>query len=141
MKTGYEYSWFVLNHQIIKKEFALSGSEQNPDFTNKDWRAIIARARARGATPPVEAFKAHGADFVVAATVDELVKRMNEKTGQDLLDRAAVDREISSRDSQLDNPFGKDLQLAAIRQARNYLGDKLIRTTPLHPIKDPAPAP
>ena len=66
---------------------------------------------------------------------------MNEKTGQDLLDRAAVDREISSRDSQLDNPFGKDLQLAAIRQARNYLGDKLIRTTPLHPIKDPRAGP
>ena len=141
MKTGYEYSWFVLNQQIIKKEFALSGSEQNPDFTNKDWRPIIAAARAKRATPPVEAFKEHGADFVVADHLDELVKRMNEKTGQDLLDRAAVEREINARDAQLDNPFGKDLQLAAIRQARNYLGDKLIRTTPLHRILDPEAGP
>ena len=66
MKTGYDYSWFVLDQQIIQKEFALSGSEQNPDLTNKDWRSIIARARAKKATGPVEAFKEHGADFVVA---------------------------------------------------------------------------
>jgi uncharacterized protein len=141
MKTGYEYSWFVLDQQIIQKEFALSGSEQNPDLTNKDWRTIIARGRAKKATPPVEAFKEHGADFIVASSVDELVKRMNDLTGQELLDRASVEREIIARDQQLDNPFGKDLQIAAIRQARHYLGDKLIRTTPPHRILDPKAGP
>jgi predicted oxidoreductase len=141
MKTGYDYSWFVLDQQIIQKEFALSGSEQNPDLTNKAWRSIVARARAKKATGPVEAFKERGADFVVAASVDELVKRMNELTGQPLLESRAVEREISARDLQLDNPFGKDLQIAAIRQARNYLGDKLIRTTPLHKILDPKAGP
>jgi predicted oxidoreductase len=30
MGTGYDYSWFILTQSIIKKEFALSGSEQNP---------------------------------------------------------------------------------------------------------------
>ena len=141
MKTGHEYSWFVLDQQIIQKEFALSGSEQNPDLTGKDWRAIIARSRAKRATPPVEAFKEHGADFIVASHVDELVKRMNELIGRDLLDAAAVEREIKARDQQLDNPFGKDLQIAAIRQARNYLGDKLIRTAPLHRMLDPKAGP
>jgi uncharacterized protein len=136
MKTGHDYSWFVLNQRIIQKEFALSGSEQNPDFANKDWRAVLARGRAKRATPAVEAFKEHGADFIVAGRLDELVRRMNELTGRDLIDCAALEREISARDAQLANPFGKDLQIAAIRQARNYLGDKLIRTTKLHRILD-----
>jgi predicted oxidoreductase len=141
LRTGYDYSWFVLDQQILQKEFALSGSEQNPDFTNKNWRGIVGRARAKKATGPVEAFKEHGRDFVVARNVDELVKGMNELAGRDLLESASFEREISARDSQLDNRFGKDLQIAAIRQARNYLGDKLIRTTPLHRILDPKAGP
>ncbi len=141
MKSGHHYSWFVLNQRIIQKEFALSGSEQNPDFVNKDWRAVIARGLAKRATPPVEAFKQHGADFIVAGRLDELVRRMNELTGEDLVDCATVEREIKGRDAQLNNPFGKDLQIAAIRQARNYLGDKLIRTTKLHRILDPEAGP
>jgi predicted oxidoreductase len=141
MKTGHDYSWFLLNQRIIRKEFALSGSEQNPDFTNKDWRSIISRARAKRATGPVEAFKEHGADFVVASNLEELVKRMNGRTGTDLLEHDTVFREVTARDRQLDNRFGKDLQLAAIRQARNYLGDKLIRTVAPHRILDPSAGP
>ncbi len=141
MKSGHDHSWFVLNQRIIQKEFALSGSEQNPDFVNKDWRAVIARGRAKRATPPVEAFKEHGTDFIVASGLDELVRRMNELTGNELIDRDTVGREIKGRDAQLANPFGKDLQIAAIRQARNYLGDKLIRTTKLHRILDPEAGP
>jgi predicted oxidoreductase len=131
----------VLDQQILQKEFALSGSEQNPDFTNKNWRGIIGRARAKKATGPVEAFKERGRDFIVARNVDELVKGMNELAGRDLLESKSIEREICARDSQLDNRFGKDLQIAAIRQARNYLGDKLIRTTPLHRILDPNAGP
>ena len=37
LSTGHDYSWFVLTQKIIKKEFALSGSEQNPDITSKSW--------------------------------------------------------------------------------------------------------
>src|SRR5262249_6979584 len=141
MRTGYDYSWFVLNQKIIQKEFALSGSEQNPDFTGKNWRSIISRARARTATGPVEAFKQHGADFVVAKNVDELVKRMTQLTADERLDSAALKRELTARDLQLENPFGKDLQIAAIQQARRYLGDKLIRTTAPHRILDPRSGP
>jgi predicted oxidoreductase len=141
MQTGYDYSWFVLNQQIIRKEFALSGSEQNPDLTNKDWRTLITRSAARKATSPVEAFRQHGADFVVADNLQALVKGMNEKTAEPLLDFATLEREITARDRQLDNSFGKDLQIAAIRQARNYLGDKLIRTAAPHRILDPKAGP
>ncbi len=71
--TGYDYSWFVLTQKIIEKEFALSGSEQNPDLTGKDVKLLLGRVVGDGAPGPVEAFKEHGADFVVAETLTELV--------------------------------------------------------------------
>jgi Predicted oxidoreductase len=68
--TGFDYSWFVLTQKIIEKEFALSGSEQNPDLTGKDIKLTLSRVRP-GASAPVEAFKKNGADFVVARTLPE----------------------------------------------------------------------
>ena len=82
MRTGYDYSWFVLTQKIIEKEFALSGSEQNPDLTGKDIKLLLSRVRP-GAPGPVEAFKEHGEDFVVADTSAELVAGMNRLAGAD----------------------------------------------------------
>ncbi|TQF11487.1 FAD-binding dehydrogenase [Myxococcus llanfairpwllgwyngyllgogerychwyrndrobwllllantysiliogogogochensis] len=141
LKTGHEYSWFVLNQWILKKEFALSGSEQNPDLTGKDWKGVLNRAVGKKAMGPVEAFKEHGADFVVANDLRTLVEGMNAKTETPVLDFATVEREVLARDRQLDNPFGKDLQIAAIRQARGYRGDQLVRTAKLHRILDPKAGP
>jgi predicted oxidoreductase len=138
--TGYDYTWFVLTQKIIEKEFALSGSEQNPDLTGKSVRKVLSRVLP-GAPPPVEAFKQHGADFVVERTLPELVRRMNALTPTPLLDAAALEREIVARDRQLDNEFGKDAQLTAIRGARAYRGDRLIRTARPHRILDPAAGP
>jgi predicted oxidoreductase len=132
MKTGHEHTWFVLNQAIIKREFALSGSEQNPDLTGKDWKLVVKRAFGKQATAPVEAFKERGADFVVANDLRTLVAGMNQKTEQPLLDFATVEREVIARDRQLANAFCKDSQIALIRQARNYRGDRLIRTARLH---------
>jgi len=137
LKTGYDYSWFVLNQAIIKKEFALSGSEQNPDLTGKSWKLVLGRARGKNATGPVEAFKEHGADFVVKDNLRELVAGMNALTEKPMLDFATVEREVIARDRQLNNPYGKDLQLAAIRQARTYWGDKMIRTAKPKRLLDP----
>jgi predicted oxidoreductase len=137
MQSGYEYTWFVTDQAIVKREFALSGSEQNPDLTNKDWRLVLGRAIGKRATPPVEAFKEKGADFVVRETLEELVEGMNALTDVPRLDFETVRREVTARDRELDNPYGKDLQIAAIRQARNYLGDRLIRAAPLHRLLDP----
>ncbi|MGN6752509.1 MAG: FAD-binding dehydrogenase [Intrasporangium sp.] len=139
-QTGHDYSWFVLTQKIIEKEFALSGSEQNPDLTGRDIRAVLGRVRP-GAPGPVEAFKRHGVDFIVADTLHELVHRMNLLTGEPLLDEAEVRRTIEERDRQLDNRFGKDAQVTALRGARNYRGDKLIRVAAPHRILDPAAGP
>ena len=139
-ETGYDYSWFILTRKIIEKEFALSGSEQNPDFTNKSWRQVVARVRA-GIPGPVKAFMDKGEDFIIERDLARLVERMNALAGEPLLDLKDVEREIAARDRQLDNAFGKDMQIAAIRAARRYLGDKLTRTASPHQLLDPAAGP
>ena len=141
MQTGYDYSWFVLNQRIIRKEFALSGSEQNPDFTGKSWRLVAKRAVGDKAPAPVEAFKEKGVDFVVRDRIEDLVAGMNALTGEALLEPQALRREIEARDLQIDNAFCKDGQIAAIHNARRYVGDRLIRTARPHKILDPAHGP
>ncbi|MBO6724323.1 MAG: FAD-binding dehydrogenase [Rhizobiaceae bacterium] len=141
LSTGHEYSWFVLTQKIIKKEFALSGSEQNPDFTSKKWAEVLKSRRGSGAPPPVEAFKEKGEDFVVRDNLRDLVAGMNQLTGGSLIDHDRLEAQIVARDREIDNPFSKDAQVTAIRGARNYLGDKLIRTAAPHKILDPANGP
>ncbi|MFE1559866.1 FAD-binding dehydrogenase [Streptomyces sp. NPDC058734] len=140
MRTGHDHTWFVLNQRIVGKEFGLSGSEQNPDLTGKSVREVINRAR-QAVPGPVKAFMDHGVDFIVERDLSAMVRRMNELTKEDLLDEAAVRREITARDREIANPFTKDLQVTAIHGARRYLGDKLIRTAAPHRILDPAAGP
>ena len=124
LRTGYEHSWFLLNQTIIEKEFALSGSEQNPDLTGKDL-ALLARRLRPGAPGPVEDFKRQGEDFVVANNLPALIKGMQERSPGVRIDRIQVEREALARDRELDNEFSKDAQINAIRLARHYRGDKL----------------
>ncbi len=140
MHSGHSYSWFVLNQSIIEKEFALSGSEQNPDLTSKSVRQVLQRVK-KGAPPPVEAFKEKGEDFVVRDTLEALVEGMNALTGDALIDHDRLKAQIEMRDREIENAYTKDLQVAAIRVARNYLGDKLIRTAKPHRILDPKHGP
>lgn len=139
-KTGYDYSWFILTQKIIEKEFALSGSEQNPDLTGKSIVQVLSRALP-GAPRPVKAFMEQGEDFVVATQLPELVSRMNKLTGDNLLDLADIERQIKARDREIDNKFTKDLQITALRGARQYIGDKLIRVAPPHKLLDPKNGP
>ena len=137
MATGHDYSWFVLTQKIIEKEFALSGSEQNPDFTSKKWKNVLTeRVFGKGATAAVEAFKDHGADFVVADDLQTLVAGMNKVANDSLIDHDRLHAQIRARDLQIDNPFSKDAQMMAIHAARNYRGDRLIRTAKPHKILD-----
>ncbi len=128
MATGYDYSWFILTQKIIEKEFALSGSEQNPDLTSKKWIEVLKARLGKGATPNVEAFKEHGEDFVVRDDLPSLIDGMNQIAGNGLLDHEKIKSQIEARDLQMDNPFSKDAQVMAIHAARNYRGDRLIRT-------------
>ncbi|MDQ1536251.1 MAG: uncharacterized protein QOE58_644 [Actinomycetota bacterium] len=140
MGTGYDYSWFVLTQKILEKEFALSGSEQNPDLTGKDVKLLLSRIRS-GAPGPVEAFKRYGEDFVVAKNLRDLATGMNQLTGEPLVDGDALARVVTARDREMDNPFTKDAQVTAIRGARRYRGDKLLRTATPHKLLDPKAGP
>ncbi|MFF2508519.1 FAD-binding dehydrogenase [Streptomyces sp. NPDC058067] len=140
MKTGYGYTWFVLNQRIIGKEFTLSGSEQNPDLTGKSVRGVIDRARA-DVPAPVKAFMDHGADFVIEEDLPALVRGMNALTEEPLIDEAALRHTLVARDREIANPFTKDLQVTAIRGTRKFLGDRLIRTVAPHRILDPKAGP
>jgi len=141
LATGHEHSWFVLNRSIIRKEFSLSGSEQNPDLTGAKWSSVL-KARSGGRVPPpVQAFMDKGEDFVVADRFDELVAGMNRITGQDLINATELKARIEARDRQIDNPYSKDAQVTAIHGARGYLGDRLIRTAKPHRLLDPKHGP
>lgn len=140
MHSGHDHTWFVLNQRVIGKEFALSGSEQNPDLTGKSVRDVINRAR-QDVPGPVKAFMDNGADFVVEKDLTALVRGMNALTAEPLIDEAELRREITARDREVANPFTKDLQMTAVRGARAYLGDKLIRTVAPHRILDPKAGP
>ncbi|MBO0853347.1 MAG: FAD-binding dehydrogenase [Nocardia sp.] len=141
LSTGYDYSWFILTQSIIEKEFALSGSEQNPDITGKDLRLTLKSRVAKGAPGPVEAFKQHGADFVVADSLPDLVRGMNEIARGPRLDLTDIERQIVARDRELDNPYGKDAQLMAITNARKSFADRAGRVAAPHRILDPAHGP
>ncbi|MFJ9426264.1 FAD-binding dehydrogenase [Streptomyces sp. NPDC101249] len=140
--AGHDHSWFVLTRRIVEKEFALSGSEQNPDITAKDKGAVLRdRLLGKGAPGPVDAFVRRGADFVTAPTLEQLVGRMNGLTGTPLLDAAGLRRQIEARDLQIANPYSKDSQVQGIRNARRYIGDRLGRVATPHRILDPDAGP
>lgn len=130
----YPYTWFVLNRPIIKKEFALSGSEQNPDLTSRSWRLVLKRI-GKNVQAPVQAFMDRGADFIVRDSLRELVDGMNVIADDGVgVDYDAVERAI--RDRSADDP-----QLALARDARRYMAERLIRVAKPSPMLDPANGP
>ncbi|WP_329790661.1 FAD-binding dehydrogenase [Lentzea sp. DG1S-22] len=140
-RSGYDYSWFILNKKIIDKEFVLSGSEQNPEITAKNLVAYLAMRLLTSTPPPVKAFMDKGVDFVIRNNLPDLVAGMNALTGQNLVNLDELRRQIVARDQQVDNPFTKDLQVMGIRNSLAYSGDSLARTASLHKILDPAAGP
>lgn len=137
----YDHSWFLLDQRIIEKEFVLSGSEQNPDFTGRDLRLLAKSRLGRGAPPPVEAFKEHGDDFVVADDLPTLVAGMNRLAGSDLLRFEDIERQVRERDAEIDNSYSKDLQVMGIRNSRRFVGDRVFRTVKPHRLVDPEAGP
>lgn len=114
----------------------LSGSEQNPDLTDKDYRRILKERLSSAATAPVEKFRTDGEDFVEADNLKDLVSGMNALAGNELLDDEEIRKQIELRDLQVDHPFSKDPQITFINGARHFLGDKFIRTAKPHKFLD-----
>ena len=139
--TGHDHSWFVLSSRIVVKEFTLSGSEQNPDLTGKDVPLLVRSRLGKGASAPVQAFLDNGADFVVRDNLDDLLAGMRALPGGDLLDVERVRAEVEARDREIVNDVTKDAQIAMLRSARAFRGDRLVRTAAPHRILDAAAGP
>ena len=137
----HDHSWFIVSQKILEKEFALSGSEQNLDITERKLLKVLMSRLGRGAPPAVDAFKHKGADFVFADDLETLVAKMNGLTERPLLDPALVRRQVEDRDAQMDNPYAKDFQIMSIHNSRRYLGDRLARTATPHRLLDPKAGP
>ncbi|KAA0021890.1 FAD-binding dehydrogenase [Antrihabitans cavernicola] len=140
VKTGHDYTWFILDQKIIEKEFGLSGQEQNPDLTDRNIKLVLERIK-KGAPGPVEAFKQKGVDFIVKDNLVDLVTAMNQLSGENLLDYNAIENEVTARDREFDNKYSKDAQVTAIHGARAYLPDKIARVAPPHKLLDPKAGP
>ncbi|KJZ74705.1 KsdD-like steroid dehydrogenase [Hirsutella minnesotensis 3608] len=143
-KTGFDYTWFILDQTIIAREFALSGSEQNPDITNKSILQLLARIFGRRGTLPVQKFQENGKDFVVRDNLEDLVGGMNKlaaERGGPTLQYEAIKRVVDARDGQMDNRYSKDAQAMLIHNGRSYWPDKLSRITKPHKLLDKAHGP
>jgi uncharacterized protein len=141
-RSGHDHTWFVLTRRIIEREFALSGSEQNPDVTGRSIPGLLRERIGSGIPRPIEAFMRQGRDFAVATELPELVGRMNAITGgEPELALAQVEAEVRARDRELLNPYTKDLQVTAIHGARRYLADRLTRIAAPHRLLDPEAGP
>ncbi|KAL2125688.1 hypothetical protein VTJ04DRAFT_2053 [Mycothermus thermophilus] len=141
--TGYDYTWFITDQTIVAREFALSGSEQNPDITGKSvWQFLMQRVFSSKGTTAVQNFVNKGADFVVRDNLEDLVKGMNELVanvpGAPQLDLAKIHEVVEARDGQFDNPFSKDAQAMLVHSARNYWPDKRARVAVPHRLLDTA---
>jgi len=140
-RTGHDHSWFITSLKIVEKEFALSGSEQNPDLTGKDIALLLKSRLAKGPTGPVQAFLDEGADFIVENDLESLLTQMSRMPGGEILDVERARREVIARDREIGNDFTKDAQIAMLRSMRVYRGDRLIRTAAPHRLQDPAAGP
>ncbi|PFG43927.1 hypothetical protein ATJ88_2643 [Isoptericola jiangsuensis] len=144
-RRGDDHSWFVLNKAIMESEFALSGSEQNPDLTGKDLR-LLAQRVLPGAVGPVARFAAESPEFLWADTPAELAGKMNALTEATPGSRGHVDPEalaaiVAARDAQVASGLGKDPQVVATRAARDFRVDKMIRVSPPRPLTTPKDGP
>jgi predicted oxidoreductase len=136
-QTGYDYSWFITNTSIISKEFILSGSEQNPEITDKD-KVVFAKARLnKGPLAAVQAFVDNGSDWVSASDLETLVEKMNEIGRGGHLDAEKIHRQVAAYDAQMDNKASKDAQQMAIKNARSLNSEKIIRVAKPGKILDP----
>ncbi|MEN0128587.1 MAG: FAD-binding dehydrogenase [Brevundimonas sp.] len=137
---GDDHSWFVLDKTILGSEFALSGSEQNPDLTGRSIPQLLQRVLP-GAVGPVEAFAEKSDEFLWADTPHELAAKMNALSGSARIDGDALEKLIVERDRQVESGLGKDLQVIATARAREFVVDKLIRVAKPHRLLDPAHGP
>ncbi len=140
-KSKHQYSWQILNWKIAIKELAVSGSEYMEAFRDKQTLRMV-KELIFGNRSLVNRLIAESEDFIVADSLDELVKKMNSLNGNNLVSAEKLKRDIKAYDDQIERGirYFNDDQLRRIQTYRNYRGDRL-RTCAFQKIDDPGARP
>ena len=130
------YSWQLLNRKIALRELAVSGAEFNPSIRDRK-RLAFARDLIFGNRWLYEELTRNSEDIVLAATLPELVERMNALNGDDVVDLATVEAAVARYDAAIRRGprFHNDEQLRRIAWLRRWPGDR-VRTCAFQPIVD-----
>ena len=134
------YSWQVLNRRIALKELSVSGAEFNPSIREHSQLGLL-RDLLWGNRWLYQEMSAHCPDMVVAASLPELVDKMNALQGDSSVSLASVQAAAQHYDAQIDQgPPYADEQLRRIALLRQWRGDRL-RTCNFQKILAPQAAP
>jgi predicted oxidoreductase len=135
-KQEKKYSWQIMNMKIALKELAASGAESNRAIRDKNLPLFL-KTILFGSRELVNDFIANCKDFVVADSIEELVKKMNSLTGENDVNLNVLREAVKSYDDTIDRgfPLFNDEQLRRIAHARQYKGDR-VRTCKFQKIND-----
>lgn len=125
-RTGYGYSWQVLNRGIALKELAVSGAEYNPAIRDRKWLAFL-KSILLGNHWLVDSLTQDCPDFVVAHSLNELVEKMNQLTGENRVDLRRLQQAVEDFDHEVMLPTSAqtDPQLKWLDVMRQYRGDRV----------------
>lgn len=136
-----KFSWQVLNYRIMRKEFAISGSEHNPSIRDKKLLGFV-QDILFGNKALIDDMIANCPDIVIANSLDELVEKMNHLEGNNDVCADTLKRDVRQYDAMIrrGKKYHNDDQLRRIAHVRQYLGDRL-RTCAFQPIEDESAKP
>ncbi|PCJ79957.1 MAG: FAD-binding dehydrogenase [Flavobacteriales bacterium] len=140
-KQKKKYSWQILNIKIALKEMAVSGSESNRAFREKNI-FLLMKNILFGNKELVNDLLNNCMDFVTANSIEELAGKMNALTGENDVDVNALKHSILNYDANIERgpKFHNDEQLRRIAHTRQYKGDK-VRTCKFQKIFDKSTLP
>jgi len=133
-KQPIKYSWQILNMKIMKKEFAISGSEFNQTIRDKKFFSFL-KNLLLGNPTLIKEMVDNCEDVIVANSVEDLVRQMNVLTGENHVTVENILNSVTPYDAEIDSGKHTDKQIELIKKAREYRGDK-IRTCNFQKILD-----
>jgi len=126
-------SWQILNRKIALRELAVSGAEFNPSIRERRPLAFL-RDMLFGNRWLLDTLLANCPDIVAAATLPELIDKMQSLHAPDKLNGDAIASAVHAYDNAITRgEWQSDAQLLNIANARQWRGDRL-RTANFCPI-------
>lgn len=141
LKTKAQYSWSIMNYKIAIKELAVSGADYMTAFRNRDQLRLV-KDVLFGNKSLVKRLMEESDHFIVADTLDDLVKKMNQQAQNDMVDFKVLKKDLTAYDDEIDRgkKYFNDEQLRRLVNFRLFRGDK-IRTSKYQKILDPKAGP